>query len=403
MENDYDVIVVGARCAGSPTAMLLAQQGHRVLLVDRATFPSDTLSTHVVQAPAVAMLAKWGLLEKVLSTGCPAIPTYSFDFGPITISGTPRARDGYSSAYAPRRILLDKILLEAAAAAGVEVREGFNFDDLIIEDGRVTGIRGHDDNGAVTLKAKVVVGADGRNSHVARIVDAAVYNEQPEHQYSYYTYWRDLPVDGFEIFVRPDRGFAAAATNDGLTMLVVGWPYSDRQEYKSDVEANYLATLQLAPAFAERVARATREADFVGGAVTNFFRTPFGPGWALVGDAGYTKDPITAQGIQDSFRDAGACSTAMHEALTGARPYDEAMLAYQQARDAEVGPIYGFTNDLATLKPPPPEMQGLLGVMAGNQAAMDDFVSITAATVSPAEFFDPANLDRLLGAQPAGA
>jgi 2-polyprenyl-6-methoxyphenol hydroxylase-like FAD-dependent oxidoreductase len=123
-----------------------------------------------------------------------------------------------------------------------------------------------------------------------------------------------------------------------------------------------------------------------------------------VGDAGYNKDPITAQGISDSFRDAEACSTAIHEALTGARPYDEAMLAYQQARDAEVGPIYGFTNDLATLKPPPPEMQGLLGAMAGNQAAMDDFVSINAGTVSPAEFFDHANLDRLLGAQqPAGA
>jgi 2-polyprenyl-6-methoxyphenol hydroxylase-like FAD-dependent oxidoreductase len=247
MEDDYDVVVVGARCAGSPTAMLLAQQGHRVLLVDRATFPSDTLSTHVVQAPAVAALAKWGLLEEVLATGCPAIATYSFDFGPITISGTPRARDGYSSAYAPRRILLDKILLDAAAAAGVEVREGFNVDDLIIEDGQVTGLRGHDDNGAVTLKAKVVVGADGRNSHLARIVDAATYNEQPAHQCAYYTYWRDLPVDGFEIFIRPDRGFAAAATNDGLTMVVVGWPYAERQQYKFDVEANYLATLQLAP------------------------------------------------------------------------------------------------------------------------------------------------------------
>ena len=401
MNNDYDVIVVGARCAGSPTAMLLARQGHRVLLVDRATFPSDTLSTHVVQAPAVAALARWGLLDQVLATGCPAIPTYRLDFGPVTISGTPKARDGYSAAYAPRRILLDKILLDAAAAAGVEVLEGFNVDDVTIEDGVATGITGHDPNGPVTLSARVVVGADGRNSHVARIVGAELYNEQPAHQYSYYTYWRDLPVDGFEIFIRPGRGFAAAATNNGLTMVVAGWPYAERQEYKADVEANYLATLQLVPAFAERIARATRVEEFVGGAVTNFFRTPFGPGWALVGDAGYNKDPITAQGITDSFRDAEACSTAIHEALTGARPYNEAMLAYQQARDADVGPIYGFTNELATLQPPPPEMQELLGAMAGNQAAMDAFVSINAGTVSPAEFFDPANLGRLLAPQPA--
>jgi flavin-dependent dehydrogenase len=397
MNNDYDVIVVGARCAGSPTAMLLARQGHRVLMLDRATFPSDTLSTHVVQAPAVAALARWGLLDDVLATGCPPMPTYTFDFGPVSITGTPRERDGQSASYAPRRILLDQILVDAAVAAGVELRQGFNVDDLIIEDGRVTGIQGHDDAGPVDLRATVVVGADGRNSHVARIAGATEYHELPRLQYSYYTYWRDLPVDGFEIFVRPDRGFAAAPTNDGLTMVVVGWPYAQKQEYKADVEANYLATLQLAPAFAERVAGATRVEPFVGGAVPSFFRTPAGPGWALVGDAGYNKDPITAQGINDAFRDAEACSTAIHEALTGRRGYDEAMSDYQTARDADVGPIYDFTAQLAKLEPPPPEMQSLLGAIVGNQEAMDDFVSVTAGTVSPAEFFDPANLGRLLG------
>jgi flavin-dependent dehydrogenase len=398
MDNDYDVIVVGARCAGSPTAMLLARQGHRVLVVDRATFPSDTLSTHVVQAPAVAALARWGVLDAVIATGCPPIETYSFDFGPVTISGTPRARDGHSAAYAPRRILLDKILLDAAREAGAEVREGFNLDNVIIEDGRAVGIEGHDDAGPVSLRARIVVGADGRNSHVARIVNAAAYNEQPRLQYSYYTYWRDLPLDGFEIFVRAGRGWGAAATNDGLTMLVVGWPYAEKNAYKADVEANYLATLQLAPEFAARVANATREAPYVGGAVPGFFRTPYGPGWALVGDAGYNKDPITAQGISDAFRDAEACATAIHESLTGARPYDEAMAGYQQARDAAAGPIYGFTSEMATMAPPPPEMLTLIGAIAGDQAAMDDFVSLNAGTVSPADFFDPANVGRLLGA-----
>jgi 2-polyprenyl-6-methoxyphenol hydroxylase-like FAD-dependent oxidoreductase len=134
-----------------------------------------------------------------------------------------------------------------------------------------------------------------------------------------------------------------------------------------------------------------------GGAVPGFFRIPFGPGWALVGDAGYTKDPITAQGISDAFRDAEACATAVHQTLTGAQPAAAAMADYQRSRDAAAGPIYGFTSELATLAPPPPEMQALIGVIAGNQPAMDDFVSLNAGTVSPAEFFDPANIARLTG------
>src|SRR5215213_2181720 len=123
MAPEYDAIVVGARCAGSPTAMLLARSGHRVLLVDRATFPSDTLSTHAIHAPGVAALRRWGLLDTVIATGCPPLETYSFDFGFFTITGTPRACDGNSLGYAPRRFLLDKILFDAAADSGAEVQE----------------------------------------------------------------------------------------------------------------------------------------------------------------------------------------------------------------------------------------------------------------------------------------
>src|SRR6476620_3303150 len=130
----YDAIVIGARCAGAPTAMLLARQGHRVLLVDRATFPSDTISTHVIHAPGVAALSRWGLLDQVVATGCPPIATYSYDFGPFTIRGAARPVDGQSSGYAPRRTSLDKILVDGAAVSGVEVREGFNVDSILLED-----------------------------------------------------------------------------------------------------------------------------------------------------------------------------------------------------------------------------------------------------------------------------
>ncbi|MCA1846451.1 MAG: NAD(P)/FAD-dependent oxidoreductase [Actinobacteria bacterium] len=397
MTPEYDAIVVGARCAGSPTAMLLARKGYRVLVVDRATFPSDTLSTHMIHGPGVAALRRWGLLDQVVATGCPPIETYSFDFGPFTIAGHPRTAYGIATAYSPRRTVLDKILVDAAAQAGAEVREAFTVDDVVVEDGIVAGIRGHAPGGGTVLeRARVVIGADGRNSRVARIVRPEQYHEKPMLQLSYYTYWSGLPVDGFEIVMRPDRGWGAMPTNDGLTLLVVGWPYGESSAYKTDVEANYLKTLELAPEVADRVRGATREMRFAGGAVPNFFRKPFGPGWALVGDAGYTKDPITAQGISDAFRDAELCSTALDETFSAGRPFDEAMAAYHHRRDAAVLPIYEFTTQLATLQAPPLEMQQLLGAVHGNRDAMDAFAGITAGTVSPVEFFDPEHVGRIM-------
>jgi flavin-dependent dehydrogenase len=399
----YDAIVIGARCAGAPTAMLLARQGYRVLVVDRASFPSDTVSTHVVHAPGIAALQRWGLLDRVVTSGCPPIGTYSFDFGPFTLAGTPRPKDGISNGYAPRRTILDKVLVDAAADAGAEVRERFTMEELVVEDGAVVGIRGHGEGGRTVIeRARVVVGADGRNSHVAKAVGAEQYNEKPTLLWGYYTYWSDLPVEGFETVIRPNRGWAAAPTNDGLTMLVVGWPYAEAVAYKADVEVNYLKTLDLAPEFAERVRGATREDRFTGGGVPNFFRKPFGPGWALVGDAGYTRDPITAQGITDAFRDAELCATALSQAFEGGGRFDDAMATYQQARDAQVMPIYEFTTQLATLEPPPPEMQQLLGAVHGNRDATDAFASVTAGTMSPVEFFDPDNIGRIMGAA-AGA
>ena len=209
----YDAIVVGARCAGSPLAMLLARQGHRVLLVDRATFPSDTVSTHVIHPPGVAALRRWGLLDQVVATGCPPVGRYSFDFGPITLAGVPGDADS-PYAYAPRRQLLDKILVDAAAAAGVEVREGFTVDEVLGSGGQVDGIRGRDAGGvSVMERARVVVGADGRNSLVAKAVRPAPYAERPPLTVGYYTYFSNLPTDTFEAYSRPGRGWAVCPPN----------------------------------------------------------------------------------------------------------------------------------------------------------------------------------------------
>lgn len=396
----YDVIVVGARCAGAPTAMLLARHGHKVLLVDRATFPSDTISTHLIHPPGVAALKKWGLLDRLRSTGCPAIDTYAFDMGPFVISGSPGI-DGNGISYGPRRTVLDALLVEAAANAGVEVRTAFTVEDVIFENGSIVGIRGHARGGRqVAELARVVVGADGLHSLVARAAKPEQYHDKAPLEAGYYTYWSGLPMNGrFEAYDRGDRVWAVWPTHDDLTLVIVCWPYAEFETNKSDVERHYLAAFDRAPAFKERIRAAKREERFLGAAVPNYFRKPFGSGWALVGDAGYNRDFITAQGISDAFRDAELCANAIDESLAGRRSFDAAMSAYQAARDEHVLPMYEFTSQFASLTPPPPEMQQLFAAIHGNQDAMDGFARVIAGVTSPAVFFSEDNVGRIFAAQ----
>ena len=402
--NQYDVIVVGARCAGSPTAMLLARQGYRVLLVDRATFPSDTISTHVIQPTGIAALNRWGLLGQLLSTGCPPVGTYAFDFGPFTIAGSPGTDDS-PVAYAPRRTVLDKLLVGAATSAGAEVREGFTVQEVLTDGGRVTGIRGRGKGGQVVSEhARVVIGADGLHSVVAATVGPEHYHDKPPLLCGYYAYWSGLPTAGrFENYIRPHRGWAACPTHDDLTIVVAGWPYAEFAANKTDIEGNYQKNFDLAPEFSERIRAASRETRIVGTTVPNYFRQPYGPGWALVGDAGCNKDPITAQGISDAFRDAELCATALDQALSGTRSFGEAMGHYQAARDEHVLPMYEFTTQLATLEPPPEELRHLLAAVYGNQEAMDGFARTNAGVTSPADFFSDENTERVFAASRAVA
>ncbi len=398
MSKAYDVIVVGARCAGSPTAMLLARKGYRVLVVDRATFPSDTVSTHIVHPLAIKALSRWGLLDRLTATNCPPIDTYAFDFGPFTIAGAPGTADA-PVAYCPRRTVLDKLLVDAASEAGAEVREHFTVEEIVVEDGRALGIKGRTKQGAFIERAAVVVGADGRNSAVAETVRPEQYDEKPPLLAAYYTYWSGLPMDGrFESYIRDKRGFAAAPTHDGLTLIIAGWPYAEFAENRKDIEGNYMKTIATAPAFADRLRGARREAGFAGAAVPNYFRKPYGPGWVLAGDAGYNRDFITAQGIMDAFLDAELCVNALDESFSGKRAFDSAMADYQRTRDTRVKAMFDFTCQLATLEPPPPELQQLLGAIHGNQAAMDGFARMNAGTISPAEFFAPENVNAIAAA-----
>ena len=397
--QDFDAIVVGARCAGSPTAMLLARKGYKVLVVDRATFPSDTLSTHVVHPHGVAALARWGLLDRLVTSGCPRIHTYVFDFGQLIIRGQPGTADA-PVAYCPRRSVLDAILVDAARQAGAEVCEGFSVDEVVVSDGRVAGIRGRGKGGSSTMAtAPLVVGADGRFSLVAKAVSAEIYRERPIQQGGYYAYFSNLPMDGcFEVHIGDRVAFAAAPTNDGLTMVVGGWPTALYESNRHDYERHYMALFDHAPAFRDRIHRARRESKIFGGATPNFFRKPFGPGWALAGDAGYIKDPVTAQGIVNAFRDAELLTAAIDDWRSGARSFEAAMIRYQSTRDAESLPMFDYTCQVAALEPPPPHLVELLAAAHGNQEAMDQFCRVNAGMVSPAEFFAEDNVRRILAA-----
>jgi 2-polyprenyl-6-methoxyphenol hydroxylase-like FAD-dependent oxidoreductase len=380
--------------------MLLARKGYRVLLLDRASFPSDTLSTHLIQPLGAAALARWGLLDRLAATGCPPIDTYVYDFGPLSISGSPRNADT-PPAYCPRRTVLDKLLVDAAAEAGAEVRESCSVQELLTEDGRVVGVQGHAKGGTIRERAEVVIGADGWHSLVAAAVEAERYEEKPPLLAAYYSYWSGLPMDGrFEVYSRPRRGFGAVPTHDGLTLIIGGWPYAEFAANKHDVEGNFLATLELVPEFAQRMRGARREERFAGATTPNYYRKPYGPGWVLVGDAGYIKDSVTAQGITDAFRDAERCAAALDETFTGARSFDEAMGEYQRVRDAETKSMYELTCQLAMLQPPPPEMQDLLGAIRGDQEAMNGFVRMNAGTISPEEFFSAGDIGATMPAAP---
>jgi flavin-dependent dehydrogenase len=389
----YDAIVIGSRCAGAPTAMLLARAGRRVLVVDRSTFPSDVLSGHTIQPAGVAYLQRWGLLDQVRATGVPFTTRVRFDFGPIVLDGEPLPIDGTNEAVCIRRTIFDSILTSEAAAAGAEVRQGFAVKALLWEDGRVVGIRGSDATGAtVEERARIVIGADGVRSFVARSVGAATYDEVPATTVNVYSYFRGLDLDAIELYVRPGRFFVATPTNDGLAFVNQTVPAHEAERYRGRTAEAYVETVAEVPHLAERLARAERVERFRWAPPGDaFFRMPAGPGWALVGDAGYHLDPITAQGMYDAFRDAELLAGAVDRGLSG--DLHAELLGYQRARDTAARPMYEHTASLADVaQPPPPEVVELLGMLCGNAHQTSRFLGLIAGSVPVREFFSPESL-----------
>lgn len=372
-----DVIIVGARCAGSPLAMLLARHGIRVVVIDRDCFPSDALSTHVLWPPGVAALHRWGLWDRVAAEG-PAICRTGVTRTPGgTLRGPFHRIDDVDYTVSLRRFKLDSILVDAAVADGAVLREGCVVDGLLYDDrGRVAGVTARDRRTGrrAEERARIVVGADGHHSMIARLVGAATRGLVPPLTANYHQYVRDFPgePDVAEIHTCPPREYLFSPCDDGLTLanLVVGSDLAD--EFRRDVQQSFYRAFDLEPELGERL-RAAKPVGRIRGTrdLPNFYRTSCGPGWALLGDAAYCKDPIRAQGMTDAFLDAEGVAAAIESGLSGRGPLDAALRAHEDARRKRTAYAYSLCLRAARFDLPPLEQdRALVQRLSQNPAAI---------------------------------
>jgi len=345
----YDVVIAGARCAGASTAMLLARQGLRVLVVDPAKRGSDTLSTHAMMRGAVLQLHRWGLLDAVRSSGTSAIRSTTFHYGAESIEIPIKERDGVEALYAPRRTVLDAVLVDAAVEAGAEIVHGHSVIDLIRDDhGRVRGARiAGADQQAVDVEADLVIGADGIRSRIARILGIGLDTRSSHATASIYGYWEGLGLEGYHWYYDLGAAVGSIPTNDGQTCVFASVPQGRFEAGRGDgLEALYHQALRdVSSDLAERVAGSQGPGKLRAFAGEHgFFRQPTGPGWALVGDAAYFRDPLTAHGITDALREAEFLARAV---LEGG---EQALLGYGTARDQRVRGLFDITDQIASFE-----------------------------------------------------
>jgi len=398
---EYDAIIVGARVAGSSLALLLGRQGWRVLLVDRAGFPSGTLSTHLVMSGPGSALDRLGVREEIEANGVRPMRrarTYVNDClfeGPLTLAGPG------SYLICPRREWLDQVLIDHAVQhPTVEFRERTSIEGLLWDDGRVVGVTVRTQNGRrFEARSRVVIGADGKHSRVAQWVGAASYNEVAMQRPVYYAYYegvRPLAEPSFELFF-DDEGHTAlvAPMEPGVDCLILEILPEEFSAYRSAPAAAFEAGVRQLPGMASRLEGARRQGLIRGTrGVENYFRVPYGPGWALTGDAAYCKDPITGLGIGDAFTQAFFLRDAL-EAVFAGRDWRATMAAYQERRDRAVMPAYEQTVALARSSAVPPEAIGWVRAVVGNPwQARSLAVNMAGVVTAPGLF--PEDTARML-------
>jgi len=377
MTDSFDTVVVGARVAGASTALLLARAGHRVLVIDRAELPSDTVSTHAILRSGVLQLDRWGLLDRVVDSGAPSVKGIRLGFGVDRVDFEVRTEHGISELYAPRRHLLDKILLDAAREAGAEFRGSTRMVDLTRDDaGRVTGIEAEHGGIRHQIPARVVIGADGVWSRVAKLAGAEIHHGHPPTNAVHYAYFEGIDWPGFWFQFTPGVNAGIIATNHGLSCVFVGRPRDQMPRFSGDPDTEFHRLLSLAAAeLTALAASGSRVTPFRGTTgLPGFVKRAYGPGWALVGDAGYTKDPISAHGISDALRDAEICARAIDRALCNPAEALEAMMAYQDLRDELSAPIFRESQALAEYRWGPGEASRRMRIVSEAVKAECDFL-----------------------------
>jgi menaquinone-9 beta-reductase len=352
-----DAVVVGARCAGAATALLLARAGARVVLVDKGAYGSDALSTHALMRGAVLQLHRWGVLPTIVAAGTPPVRSTTFSYCDQDVTVPIEPRFGVSALYAPRRALLDRALVDAAGDSGADVRYGVRIDDVIIDHaGRVRGITAVAGGVCHRIEADIVIGADGLHSTIAQRVGAARVVEGRHSAGVLYSYWENLPVDGYYWRFRTGASIGAIPTDHGATCIFASVPSGRfRAEVHGNAPLAYRRLIrEVSPLFEARLDEARRVEPVRGfGGQAGFIKRSSGPGWALVGDAGYFKDPLTAHGITDALRDAELLARAIMLGTTAA------LTEYETTRHDLSRRLFELTDDIASFAWTDAELQSL--------------------------------------------
>lgn len=396
----YDVIVVGARCAGSPLAALLARDGLRVAVVEQATFPRDTLSTHCLHAGALAFLDRLGLTREVRATGAPYHRYFHLrqDELEARVEIPQRAGDvgGIASV---RRIVLDPILLRAAAESGADIHIGTKVTGLIEQAGSVTGVRVARNGSERVMQARLVVGADGRNSTVAALVGARKYNVWPNERFAYWAFFEDVdwPWESTFVFHRwADRIVFGGYADSGLVQVIVVPQLSELPRFREDLDRSFMDYARSCRPLDAALAGARRVGKFFGMLRwEGFFREASGPSWALVGDAGHFKDPAPAGGIQDAFRQVEALAPTISSAIAdGPARLDRGVAKWSRWRDQDAAEFYWLACDMGAAGAVPAVLPELMDRLLA-QGRIGLFLDLMTHRSKPSQVLTPP---RLLGA-----
>lgn len=401
MDAAFDAVVVGARCAGAPLATLLAREGLTVALVDRAEFPSDTLSTHIFESEGVQVLQRLGVLDSVLGSGAPWLERSVVRVDGLRLEEPiPRRHDDRGAWLCVRRPVLDTLLVDAARQAGAQVRTGTTAVGLVEDGGRVCGVKVRDGEGEHVLSAPLVVGADGRGSAVARATGARSYNLVPNERFGLWAYYEgvEVPAPAKIYFQRwDDELVLAAPADDGLFLVVVLPPLERLADFRADPERffdDHVTRCELVDA---ALGGASRVGDLVAMLRwTGYFRESAGPGWVLVGDAGHFKDPTLGQGMSDAFRQAERLAPAIVAGLGGGTSLDEGMAAWWRWRDDDAAEMAWFASDLGKAGPVPPVFVEILSELTAKGDAVL-FLDIFNHRTKPSEVLSPARLAAATG------